>query len=359
MALNDHASASDQALLLSFQRTGDHAAFAEIVNRYADAVFAACRRVLQNHARAEEAVQETFFKLVKQPYAVDHSLGGWLHRTATRLAIDAVRTDARRRSRERRHVAAAGQIAHEAQSWDDVSPHLDEALQALPEPAQWVLIQHFLRQRPLRELAGERDVSAATMSRRLAEALNSLKLELRRRGVIAAPAMVVAFLNSEAAVAAPIALAGQLNRITMFSATAASTGAGAAAGASWFGLCTSWVCSWGGAVVAAVLAMVGVLGLLMGPTEWGGASADVRVSQTTSIATATAVPPRYVVLPHASDDFSSNHVVAFEDPRTITGLSLNVAFGDGHVVSLPLEEVRQRVAQQTGRPLEAFLAPMP
>src|SRR5436309_9313835 len=90
----------DMNLLDRFREEGDQDAFAEIVRRYASAVFTTCVRILGDKARADDVSQETFFRLSQKPDAVRQSLGGWLHTAATRLSIDAVRSDASRAHRE-------------------------------------------------------------------------------------------------------------------------------------------------------------------------------------------------------------------------------------------------------------------
>src|SRR6516225_11076310 len=90
-------AASDMLLLRQFTDTGDPAIFAEIVRRYAGVVYSASHRILNDEARAQDVSQETFFRLMRQPKLVTHSLGGWLHRSATHLAIDAKRSESSRR----------------------------------------------------------------------------------------------------------------------------------------------------------------------------------------------------------------------------------------------------------------------
>ena len=60
-------------------------------------------RILGNPARAEELATETFWKLYRQPPSSrDGSLiAAWLHRTATRKAIDTLRSASRRTRYER------------------------------------------------------------------------------------------------------------------------------------------------------------------------------------------------------------------------------------------------------------------
>src|SRR5947209_992622 len=91
---------TDLSLLKRFAEQGDEQAFSEIVRRYAGMVFSVCRRILGDPASAEDAAQETFFRLMKRPHLVTQSLGGWLHRSATRLAVDARRSETSRRNRE-------------------------------------------------------------------------------------------------------------------------------------------------------------------------------------------------------------------------------------------------------------------
>src|SRR3954462_10428262 len=79
---------------------GDEVAFAEIVRRYAGLVYSVCHRVLGERGWAEDVSQETFFRLLKHRRQVSQSLGGWLHRAATRLAVDALRSENARRRRE-------------------------------------------------------------------------------------------------------------------------------------------------------------------------------------------------------------------------------------------------------------------
>ena len=79
---------TDLELLDRFRARGDAEAFSEIVRRYASTVFAAGQRILGDSGRAEDVAQETFFRLLRRPEMVQQSLGGWLHRSATRLAVD-------------------------------------------------------------------------------------------------------------------------------------------------------------------------------------------------------------------------------------------------------------------------------
>ena len=208
----------DLILLQRFKESRDAAAFAEIVRRYAGAVHATCYRILHDPGSAEDAAQETFYRLMTRPHRVSASLGGWLHRAATRLALDIRRSDVARRRRE-----SAYQPTPDADSWSEVVPILDEALAALPEPQQEMLVRHFLKGEAQADLAAEASTSAATMSRRIKAALEALRAEMQHRGITVAPATLLAVLSYHAHVATPAAFKVAMGKMMLY-CTARSAG---------------------------------------------------------------------------------------------------------------------------------------
>jgi RNA polymerase sigma-70 factor (ECF subfamily) len=201
-------------LLERFRELGDQAAFAEIVRRYAGAVFSTCVRILGDKARADDASQETFFRLSQKPESVKQSLGGWLHTTATRLAIDAVRSESSRAQREANYEAKP---ASESMQWAEISPHVDEALAELPDETRALLVRHFLQNVSQCMLAGELRTSPATVSRKIKAGVELLRVQLKKKGVCVAAAMLVTLMREHSAQAAPAALMRELGKITMLS----------------------------------------------------------------------------------------------------------------------------------------------
>jgi RNA polymerase sigma-70 factor (ECF subfamily) len=61
-----------------------------------DRIARAIVRVIDDPARAEELAVEAFWKLWQHPQAQGEAAGGWLYRTAVRLALDELRRRARR-----------------------------------------------------------------------------------------------------------------------------------------------------------------------------------------------------------------------------------------------------------------------
>jgi RNA polymerase sigma-70 factor (ECF subfamily) len=230
---------TDLSLLHRFADRGDEDAFSEIVRRYAGVVFCACHRVLRDRGWAEDVAQETFFRLVKCPDRVSHSLGGWLHRAATRLAVDTLRSEQARHRREATYEAPAkdedGAGAGAGSQWEEISPVIDEALDELDDDTRALLVRHFLQGTPQAELAAEAGVSAATMSRRVKHAINELRERLGGKGITVAPSVLVMLCARNAIETAPQALLGELGKMAMVS--------GAAAKANALGIIPSWASS--------------------------------------------------------------------------------------------------------------------
>jgi RNA polymerase sigma-70 factor (ECF subfamily) len=211
---------TDMSLLRRYTERGDHAAFAEITRRYAGVVFAACHRVLGDSNRAEDVAQETFFRLMRKPHAVSQSLGAWLHTAATNLAVDAVRSEAARRRREHEYaheiIQEREEAALEVSSWAELSPQLDAALAELPEDDRTLLVAHFLQGRAQNELAADAKTSAATMCRRIRNAVEALQQKLKKRGMFTSPLCLAGLMRDNAMQNAPASLGGQLGKMTMF-----------------------------------------------------------------------------------------------------------------------------------------------
>ena len=119
---------SDNHLLSDWRSASDATAFAELVSRHSPMVYGTCVRILGNACDAEEITQECFVELLKSNIPSHASLGGWLHAVATTRALNRLRSDGRRKSREARY--AEGIPLTTEPTWDDVRAFVDEAIGA-------------------------------------------------------------------------------------------------------------------------------------------------------------------------------------------------------------------------------------
>jgi len=151
---------TDSLALEHFASTGDPAAFAHLVSRYRQMVYATCLRTLSNPSDAEDAAQDTFVTLAKHAASVRSNLGAWLCRTARNVSISQMRIAARRRKRE-----AAVARRNE-----------------MPQAQRTLIVQRYLLGHTQAAMAAASGVSTATMSRKVNRAMETLRQRLRDKG---------------------------------------------------------------------------------------------------------------------------------------------------------------------------------
>ena len=209
-------------LLRRFAKTGDAEAFAEIIRRHAGLVYGAALRILADVDRASDVAQDTFLQLTRDAHSVTGSLPGWLHRVATRKAIDQMR---RERSRRRREAAYAAGQPRKTADWKEISPYVDEEISRLDPEIRDILIAHFLQGQTTRHIAVFRGVSQATVSRRIEAGVATLRAVLRRRGILVATGTLGVLLRGNAVQAAPMALMTELGKMALVGGHAAAASA--------------------------------------------------------------------------------------------------------------------------------------
>jgi RNA polymerase sigma-70 factor (ECF subfamily) len=218
------ATETDLSLLGRFIDTGDPAAFAAIVTRYGNLVFAASMRILGDQGGAQDVSQETFYRLMKEPRSVQRSLAGWLHRSATHLALDVRRSEVARRKRERTYGQERPESRVVDSTWAEVSPLVDAALDELEDEDQMLIVRHFLQGTQQADLAAELHLSAATISRRIKAALAQLHEKLQSRGVrlgLAALAVLLVEGTARPASAAVVAEMAKMHLVASLRSPAA------------------------------------------------------------------------------------------------------------------------------------------
>lgn len=207
-----HANTPDTLLLDHWRTRRDADAFAELVARYGPLVYSACLRVLRSTAAAEDAAQDCFVELL-QSRAHVRSLPGFLHTTATRRAVDRLRSERSRADREAR-FAAGMPIIIEA-TWDDVSAHVDEAIAALPAKLQRPVILRFLQGRSYAEIASDTGLPASTIQYQLQQGIEGIRKHLAGRGLPISAAALGGMLVAAPSHALPAAATAHIGAIAL------------------------------------------------------------------------------------------------------------------------------------------------
>ncbi len=186
------AGKSDGELLTQFIVSRSEVAFRELVRRHSGVVLAAARRRLNgDHVMVEDAVQQTFILLARQPARAARaiSLAAWLHRAATYEASNLLRREIRHRTRAVAAVDGIEAGERDALSpeppddWLSALPHLDEALASLNEADRSLLVLHHMEGLTYAEVGERMRCSAGNAQRRGHRALEKLAARLRHRKV--------------------------------------------------------------------------------------------------------------------------------------------------------------------------------
>lgn len=157
--------------------------FDDLFQAHYEPIARAIVRILQDRGRAEELAVETFWKLHKNPQAQGPGAGGWLHRTAVRLALD----ELRRRARQSRYERLLGWIqVGKSRTPDDLFSASEEqgrvraVLAALPgRQAELLLLRHDGASYD--KLASSLDIHLASVGTLLSRAQQAFRKEYVKR----------------------------------------------------------------------------------------------------------------------------------------------------------------------------------
>ena len=384
--------ASDLDLLAEFSKTGNTHAFETMMQRYSEMVYNTCHRILFDRLLAEDATQETFYRLMRKPDQVSRNLPAWLHRTATHICFDLLRSSTARKARE---IAYQLELQRKRdgmpEHWQDVMPQLDEALAEMPEEMRDLLIDHFLMGQSQRKLASQHDLSPTTISRRLKDALTSLQKRLSSRGIVLSVAPLFVLLTQYETHAVPMTLTAKLGKIALFSATTSSAAVTATTVT--------------GSLVGMKIVMIGVGSIVVGLAAVGlfydktqtlqskpvqqqtfdpnAAKHQLVVNQKSKVmvgsatgkdATSELQTKTHVghSLPNIyQGEFANADAVCIRIRKTEPTLKSNVVssiiaprphetqvtatFGDGHLQSLSIEALERLILEQESKPLAEFI----
>jgi len=181
-------NASDAALVVSIGRFSQDA-LAEAYRRHAGAVFGLAKRLLSDHARAEEIVQEVFVRLWNEPTRFDPERGtlrSFLLANAHGRSVDLIRSDVSRRRREEREASQTAEagydVAHEV--WDlALASHVRDAMHVLQDGERAAIELAYFGGMTYREVADQLGEAEGTVKSRIRSGLKKLRRELTRTGV--------------------------------------------------------------------------------------------------------------------------------------------------------------------------------
>ena len=157
---------------------------AQVVNNYSNMVYDCSLRILSNHQHAEDVTQSTFilFSQKFKEFSSDVKIGGWLYRTATFIAKNEQRIEARRMNSELE--SSKNNNASDSPDWQSVSPYIDEFIAILPENQRNAILLKYMQGKSQEEIGTLMNCSRGTVSSWISRGLESLRCKLRKKGIV-------------------------------------------------------------------------------------------------------------------------------------------------------------------------------
>jgi RNA polymerase sigma factor (sigma-70 family) len=215
---------NDHEFLQDYVQNGSQAAFAGLVERYVGLVYSAARRLVGDTHLAEDVTQEVFMLLARKARRMgsDTILSAWLYRTARHVASETARREGRRRHREQLAVETMSQFTPDA-AWQQIEPLLDEAMAKLSTADHDAIVLRYFESRSLREVGAALGSSEDAAQKRVARALERLRINLTRLGVTVSVTALAAAVSSGAVQSAPTGLAVSAASVSLLTATGTSS----------------------------------------------------------------------------------------------------------------------------------------
>lgn len=222
---------SDATLLNAFARDRDEAAFRILVERHLSLVFHAALRKTGSRVMAEEISQNVLCAVAGKAASLarhPERFVPWLHRATLFESTKAMRSEAsQNRRKDLLHPDDLPEGSREEnEAWTRALPHLDEALDHLPEKDRRVLMLHFFEKLPFPKIGGLMGKSPAAVQKQSVRALEKLSRILRSRGVVVPVGVLASGMLAESAKAVPLNLVASLTAkaLTIAAAPALSSG---------------------------------------------------------------------------------------------------------------------------------------
>ncbi|NOU36506.1 MAG: sigma-70 family RNA polymerase sigma factor [Kiritimatiellaceae bacterium] len=164
-------TATDEALMLRFRDTLDDAAFDVLMDRYYGRALTIAGSRIFDRSLAQDAVQETFIRMVRERKKYDgRKFSPWFYTILRNICTDFVRREMRHRDKM---DALSVVIPDDAPS--DKRNDFDELIAALPPTDRELLVYRYVQGLSFQEISELMDITEDTAKKRGQRALQKLR----------------------------------------------------------------------------------------------------------------------------------------------------------------------------------------
>ena len=185
----------DEKELIQRVLSGDHEAFAQLVETHEKPVYNLCYRMCGNEEDARDLAQEAFLKAWRglEFYKFESAFSTWLYRLTSNVCIDFLRRQKRRPTVSMTvqqeddttaevEVQDSEPLPEEQILYKEQKQAIAAAMDQLEEEFRMVLTLRVINDMPYEEIAAVMDVKIGTVKSRLARARHKLKKILLQNG---------------------------------------------------------------------------------------------------------------------------------------------------------------------------------
>lgn len=172
--------------ILNRIRTGDKAAFKELINRHKDYAFTVAYRILNNREDAEEVAQDAFMQVFRALYSfnADSKFTTWFYRIVFNAALMQKRKN-KVMLIDIETSSEAFQVSHSSDSAVDLQKNerknaIQKALQNLSADDTTMITLFYLKELSLEEIAEITKISAKTAKVKIHRARKRLSEEMKK-----------------------------------------------------------------------------------------------------------------------------------------------------------------------------------
>jgi RNA polymerase sigma factor (sigma-70 family) len=198
----------DVTLLQCFARDSSQEAFEELVCRHIKLVYAVALRSVGNDAHLAKDVTQTVFSSLAQKASsltIRSNLAGWLYSRTRSSAVDMIRSERRRRTREEQ-ASAINEITGCSPTSSDLDllrPILEDTIDRLKPGDRETILLRFFEGRPFSEIGSHLGISEDAAQKRADRSLDKIRTVLARRGMNSTAAVLAAALANQTVAKVP------------------------------------------------------------------------------------------------------------------------------------------------------------
>ncbi len=202
-------ASDDTELLREYALRNSETAFATLVSRHLDMVYATALRHVGNHHQAQEIAQAVFIVLARKARSLGPKtvLAGWLFQTARLTAANHMRAEIRRARREQEAYIQSHPSEDSSEAWHQIIPLLNELVGSLRDKERDAIVLRFLQGKEFKDVAAAMGGSEAAAQMRVSRALEKLRGMFAKRGVTVTAMALGGMISACGTQAAPLGLA--------------------------------------------------------------------------------------------------------------------------------------------------------